>query len=693
MNTMLPRAFLRFSTGSVVFVTAALSALGPALAVHGTWAVTQPLTSCAPPSDPPPSDPNCPPRTRHTATLLPGGSVLVAGGDVAARNQDPKLTATTQTYSGGVWASASSMNYRRTNHTATPVNGGVLVIGGTGEMPNADPNNPPPPAAETVEIRKYDDGAGWTLLRPLLFGRSGHHTATVLEGPACVKRPDWCGDVLVAGASQPMSEVYDPDKDPVGGPHADSESRMGVTRRHQRSHTATLLDGPACRGNAPIPDHCGKVLVAGGCCTDGEVASEIGASASASQVGLSGAELWDPATNTWTSTESMTRAHSGHTATLLDGPACHALPPEVPPEYCGKVLVVGSRGPGELYDPFSGEWALTRGSMQASSRGDHSATRLDGPNCGDSCDMVLLVGGFGTESGMTELYDPDQDTFRQTQNGLQPSEHANARDPLDPTQKKSNQRREFHTATALSSGEVLVTGGEQSTNFVPIADAQVYTPGAAPVDLSILNADSPDPVARGADLTYTLTVANANTDSIFTARRVRVTDTLPAQVTFKSASASSGSCLHEEGTVSCALGDLPRGASGVVTIVVSPDQAGEISNTAGVSSASADSNQADNSATATTTVTDGSVEGEGRTGSGTGSGSGDQASAAGLGSSVSGLSDRGQVSGTGAVARRGTLPATGTDPKPLLALAATLILTGSVLEMLGRRRVVPHPPE
>ncbi|MGB8378128.1 MAG: kelch repeat-containing protein [Rhodanobacteraceae bacterium] len=83
-------------------------------------------------------------------------------------------------------------------------------------------------------------------------------------------------------------------------------------------HTATLLPS-------------GQVLVAGG--YDGESES-IGQ--------LDSAELYDPATQTWTSTGSMITARESHTATLL---------------FSGKVLVAGGYGDSgvldsaELFDP------------------------------------------------------------------------------------------------------------------------------------------------------------------------------------------------------------------------------------------------------------------------------------------------------------------------------------------------------
>jgi N-acetylneuraminic acid mutarotase len=72
------------------------------------------------------------PRTGQTATLLPDGQVLVAGG----RSFDgsvPGSEATAEVYSpnSGDWSSAGNMSAARAYHTATQLNDGrVLVCGG-----------------------------------------------------------------------------------------------------------------------------------------------------------------------------------------------------------------------------------------------------------------------------------------------------------------------------------------------------------------------------------------------------------------------------------------------------------------------------------------------------------------------------------------------------------------------------------
>jgi len=122
--------------------------------------------------------------------------------------------------------------------------------------------------------------------------------------------------------------------------------------------------------------------------------------------------------------------------------------------------------------------------------------------------------------------------------------------------------------------------------------------GAASADLAVTLTDSPDPVTAGANLTYTISVANNGPDG---ATGVTLTDDLPAEVTLVSASSSQGSCSGTA-TVTCSLGSLASAASATVTIVVTANAAGTITNTASASANEADPDAPNNTASASTTV-------------------------------------------------------------------------------------------
>jgi uncharacterized repeat protein (TIGR01451 family) len=118
-------------------------------------------------------------------------------------------------------------------------------------------------------------------------------------------------------------------------------------------------------------------------------------------------------------------------------------------------------------------------------------------------------------------------------------------------------------------------------------------------DLKLTKTDSPDPADVGAFLTYDLTVQN---HGAATASGTTITDNLPAEVKFDSASASQGSCSASSGTVTCQLGGLAPGASASAQIKVVPQAGGTITNNASVSSDTSDTDNSDNTASESTRV-------------------------------------------------------------------------------------------
>jgi len=159
-------------------------------------------------------------------------------------------------------------------------------------------------------------------------------------------------------------------------------------------------------------------------------------------------------------------------------------------------------------------------------------------------------------------------------------------------------------ANGVWSGNITVL--QPAINIVLRADdGSGHTGSSNPFDVVVQNdisisiADSPDPISVGANLTYTLTVANTGPSA---ATGVMVTNILPASTTFMSATASQGTCTQAAGVVTCNLGTIPGGTNATIAIVVVPTTSGTITNVAVVSRAEADPYPANNSATAVTTV-------------------------------------------------------------------------------------------
>ena len=324
-------------------------------------------------------------RGSHTATLLPNGKVLVAGGNNASG-----ILTSAELYdpASGSWTATGTLNTARDLHTATFLpNGKVLVAGGTNG------------SAYLTSAELYDPASGsWTATGSLNTAR-GSHTATLLPN----------GKVLVAGGSNGSSaltsaELYDP--------ASGSWTATGNLNTARDLHTATLLPN-------------GKVLVAGGV---------IGSSA------LTSAELYDPASGNWTATGSLNTARFAHTATLLPN---------------GKVLVAGGLNSSgiltsaELYDQGSGSWTAT-GSLNTK-RDSHTATLL--PN-----GKVLVAGGYnGGALTSAELYDPASGSWTIT--------------------GSLNTARTEPTATLLPNGKVLVAGGDNGSGAA-LTSAELYDPAS-----------------------------------------------------------------------------------------------------------------------------------------------------------------------------------------------------------------------
>jgi uncharacterized repeat protein (TIGR01451 family) len=154
------------------------------------------------------------------------------------------------------------------------------------------------------------------------------------------------------------------------------------------------------------------------------------------------------------------------------------------------------------------------------------------------------------------------------------------------------------TITTNDQGHTGTGGPLSDSDTVAITVNPASNPDRA--DLRVTLTDAPDPVGVGQNLTYTATVTNHGPGD---ATSVILGDLLPSSVTFVAATASQGTCTQSGRLVICDLGRLVNGASATVTIVVTPTQAGQITNWAGVVSFSqVDPNYLNNVAVAVTTV-------------------------------------------------------------------------------------------
>lgn len=388
---------------------------------------------------------------RYTAPPK-AGTYRVVAQSVADGRAKAEAVVTVLDYERRITRLDAELVHRRAGHSATLLaDGSVVFFGGFG-----DPDGFYSPNAE-----RFDPGTlSFTRTTKLDIGFAGHAAVALSNGV-----PLYAGG-YAWGGPHGSAFVYEPVDGPVRSAGEMTRARMnhtmvalagnkalvaggvnygpgyadvqasaeiydaataaftltGSMNKLRRNHTATVLRD-------------GRVLIVGGsllACDDFfscPGASDIHASA----------EIYDPATGTFTLTGNLTFARYDHTATLLPD---------------GRVLIAGgthigadgylTRPPGyEIYDPATGRF--TPAGAMHTARVYHTATVL-----GDG--KVLIVGGLNDNDypqADTELYDPVTGT---TQPGPQ-----------------LLFERAEHTATRLADGSVLIVGGHnlaQATGIV-----------------------------------------------------------------------------------------------------------------------------------------------------------------------------------------------------------------------------------
>ncbi len=155
------------------------------------------------------------------------------------------------------------------------------------------------------------------------------------------------------------------------------------------------------------------------------------------------------------------------------------------------------------------------------------------------------------------------------------------------------------TAPSTETNTAIVAGGGETDTANDTATDIVNVLPPTDADMAITKTASPNPVMQGNILTYTLGVTN-NGPAIAT--NVTVTDPLPTDVSYVSATPSRGTCSQTTGTVTCSLGTMASGATATITITVTAVIRDSAKNTATVGATQPDPVIGNNSASTVTLI-------------------------------------------------------------------------------------------
>ncbi len=344
------------------------------------------------------------PRAEAISVKLADGRVLVAGGIVPG-GETSRSAEIYDPATGTFTLVPGQMAVKRVlGRGVLLANGKVLIVGGQdGGSGGAGPR-------DTAELFDPATGTFTNVSGPMTTDRVWPLLTRLDSGKVLVSH-GCCGGWNTA-------ELYDPDAGPTGSftpttgqPDAGFSNATG---------TATRLAN-------------GRVLIAG-------------------DWSGRGAQVYDPATDTFTTTPGlMVIQRTVPSAALLDD---------------GKVLIAGADDPNgataELFDPATGTFSATAGTMSAARSEAYSARLPDG--------RVLIAGGSGTWGGTatdtTDIYDPATGTFSP-----------------GPTMAVPRRQIGVSDAIKLNDGRILFAGGalgtDSSTNPIATAISELYVPDAS----------------------------------------------------------------------------------------------------------------------------------------------------------------------------------------------------------------------
>src|SRR5688500_6783225 len=282
-------------------------------------------------------------REFHTATLLADGTVLAAGG------RDARFTPldSSELYDPvvGTWSPTGSMTMSRAMHTATRLSDGrVLVAGGLTNLSSG--------RTDTAEI--YDPATRtWTQTGTMITARFWYDATELQDGRTYTAEMHdpatrtWTptGTMIAARFWYDATELQDGRVLVAGG--------YGGAGAGETLRSAELYD-PATGRWVPTADlgttPWGHTLTR---LDDGTVLAVRGSNSEDFENALSGAELFDPHSRTWSNVGETGAGSVMHTATLLAD---------------GRVLVAGGNGGGNtgrdtvhalavMFDPATRIWS------------------------------------------------------------------------------------------------------------------------------------------------------------------------------------------------------------------------------------------------------------------------------------------------------------------------------------------------
>jgi hypothetical protein len=427
-------------------------------------------------------------KTNATSAGLPyllwtGKFMYAGGGTNETELYTPEMPGTLETWVGGV-----NMVTGRTEALWSVLDDGtVLVTGGL------DSNNT---QLATAELYDYLTEA-FTSTGDMSAARQQHRMVQLYTGKVLVT-----GGLLTGTDNRALNsaDLFDPVSKTFTLTTTGNPPTLTTMNHYRRLHRSTELAD-------------GTILITGG----------VGGSLVTSNSILRSAEIYDPATGTFTLTGSMVTARRSHQAILLR---------------TGKVLIAGGYAPGtpsvllnsaELYDPDdgpTGSFTATLNTMSAA-RAPFLTMLPDG--------KVLVSNGSSTPNQAVDIYDPATNRFTSPGNELVARNNnrvtrlpggkimlvggQTTSDPTPPvtdtaelyshlirtftyTDSLITGRRNFVLAN-LANGRILVAGGAGSNDAV-LSSVELYTPLIGDeIDTTITS--NPETVTNSADAAFTFT--------------------------------------------------------------------------------------------------------------------------------------------------------------------------------------------